>query len=208
MFSSRGSGGRNSIKARSPPNFVSVLRRKTEAAFPFVSRSKSTRAKSKRTTRHKLCRFRWTIPGSPVGLLYRPSLGRKCWRRSCELSCSATKGRDLYDLSHALETFDGLDVERIALLFSRYLEFAGQSISRAQAEERMFSKLANPRLLTDMRPLLPLTQAEALSQATAREAFVRVFEKLVVKIAGDTWVRTAEMKERFGLGSPSVQNVP
>jgi predicted nucleotidyltransferase component of viral defense system len=118
------------------------------------------------------------------------------------------KGRDLYDLSHALETFDGLDVERIALLFSRYLEFAGQSISRAQAEERMFAKLANPRLLTDMRPLLPLTQAEALSQATAREAFVRVFEELVVKIAGDTWVRTAEMKERFGLGGPSVQNVP
>ena len=91
-------------------------------------------------------------------------------------------------------------------LFRRYPQFAGQSISRAQAEERMFAKVANPRLLTDMRPLLPLAQAEALSADATKEAFERVFEGLVVKIAGETSVRTDEMKERFGLGGgPSVQ---
>jgi predicted nucleotidyltransferase component of viral defense system len=47
------------------------------------------------------------------------------------------KGRDLYDLSHALETFEDLDTDRIAALFSRYLELSGKPISRAQAEERI-----------------------------------------------------------------------
>lgn len=118
------------------------------------------------------------------------------------------KGRDLYDLSHTLDVFDGLEVDRVTDLFSRYLQFAGQSISRAQAEERMFAKLANPRLLTDMRPLLPLAQAELLSNDATKEAFERVFEGLVTRIAGDVWVRTDEMKERFGLSGPSAQSVP
>ncbi len=118
------------------------------------------------------------------------------------------KGRDLYDLSHALDVFDRLDVARVTELFSRYLQFAGQSISRAQAEERMFAKLANPRLLTDMRPLLPLAQAEALSGDAIKEAFERVFEGLVTRISGDAWVRTDEMKERFGLSGPSTQTAP
>jgi hypothetical protein len=69
----------------------------------------------------------------------------------------------------------------------------------------MFTKLAKPRLLTDMRPLLPSAQAEALSEDATKEAFERVFEGLVVRIADETWARTDEMKERFGLGGASVQ---
>ncbi|WP_353642715.1 nucleotidyl transferase AbiEii/AbiGii toxin family protein [Mesorhizobium sp. WSM2239] len=118
------------------------------------------------------------------------------------------KGRDLYDLSHALFVFDGLDVARVTELFGRYLQLAGQSISRAQAEERMFAKLANPRLLTDMRPLLPAAQSKALSEDATNDAFERVFEGLIAKIAGDTWVRTEEMKERFRLTGSSAQNFP
>ena len=118
------------------------------------------------------------------------------------------KGRDLYDLSHALDVFDGLDVDRVTEVFGRYLQFAGQSISRAQAEERMFAKLANPRLLTDMRPLLPAAQAETLSDDATKEAFERVFEGLIAKIAGDTWGRTEEMKERFGLIGRSTPSAP
>ncbi|WP_071224943.1 nucleotidyl transferase AbiEii/AbiGii toxin family protein [Rhizobium grahamii] len=45
------------------------------------------------------------------------------------------KGRDLYDLAHAIEVSNKLDADLVADLFSRYLQFAGQSISRAQAEE-------------------------------------------------------------------------
>lgn len=118
------------------------------------------------------------------------------------------KGRDLYDLSHALDVFDRLDTNRVTDLFGRYLRFADQSISRAQAEERMFAKLANPRLLTDMRPLLPLAQAERMSEEATKEAFVRVFEGLITRIAGDAWVRTHEMKARFGLSGPPTHKVP
>nr|WP_282595213.1 nucleotidyl transferase AbiEii/AbiGii toxin family protein [Mesorhizobium mediterraneum] len=55
------------------------------------------------------------------------------------------KGRDLYDLAYALETFNGLDLDRIATLFGRYLELSGQSISRAQSQERMLAKLTSSR---------------------------------------------------------------
>lgn len=118
------------------------------------------------------------------------------------------KGRDLYDLSHALDVFEGLDVDRVTELFGRYLQFASQAISRAQAEERMLAKLANPRLLTDMRPLLPLAQAEALSDKMTKMAFERVFEGLIVKISGEAWVRTNEIKERYGVAGSSARTRP
>jgi hypothetical protein len=65
------------------------------------------------------------------------------------------KGRDLFDLAHALDEFEGLDAARLVTCFGAYLEQSGQALTRAQAQVRMFAKLANPRFLTDMRPLLP-----------------------------------------------------
>ena len=62
------------------------------------------------------------------------------------------KGRDLYDLAHALEVFEALSIERIVEMFCCYLGLADQVITRAQAQERMFAKLVNPRLLLDLRP--------------------------------------------------------
>ena len=38
------------------------------------------------------------------------------------------RGRDLYDLAHALEVFEVLDVARIVEMFGRYLALSGQSI--------------------------------------------------------------------------------
>ena len=43
------------------------------------------------------------------------------------------KGRDHYDLAHALEVFEDLDVDRIVEMFGRYLDLSGEAISRAQA---------------------------------------------------------------------------
>ena len=74
------------------------------------------------------------------------------------------RGRDLYDLAYALEVFETLDVDRIVEMFGQYLALSGQTISRAQAQERMFAKLANPRFLLDVRPLLPATRAETLDR--------------------------------------------
>jgi len=60
--------------------------------------------------------------------------------------------RDLCDLAHALDVFENLDVARTVAVFGRYLDLSGQTISRTQAQERMFAKAANPRLLLDVRP--------------------------------------------------------
>lgn len=109
------------------------------------------------------------------------------------------KGRDLYDLDHALQVFRGLDADRTVNFFTRYLALSDQNITKAQAQQRMFAKLANPTFLTDMRPLLPAERAVQLTEETTHEAFRRVFEMLINRIPGDNWVNTHVMKERFGL---------
>lgn len=109
------------------------------------------------------------------------------------------KGRDLYDLNHALQVFEGLNADRTSALFTRYLALADQSISKAQAQQRMFAKLTNPALLTDMRPLLPAEQAVQLTEDATQDAFRRVFEILINRLPGDDWANMPETKERFGL---------
>lgn len=109
------------------------------------------------------------------------------------------KGRDLFDLAHALEVFDRLNTAGVASHFYRYLEKSGMSISRAEAEQRMFAKLQNPGFLSDMRPLLMPEQAARLTEEEMRAAFVRVFRGFITSLRGDPWQKTAEMTERFGL---------
>ena len=109
------------------------------------------------------------------------------------------RGRDLYDLAHALEVFEGLGIDRVVEVFGQYLALSGQAISRAQAQDRMFAKLANPRFLLDVRPLLPAARAEALTEESTEEAFRLVFMNLVDRLPGESWGRTAAMKKRFGI---------
>ena len=109
------------------------------------------------------------------------------------------KGRDLYDLAHALGVFEGLDVHRIVKILGQYLAAAGQAISRAQAHERMFAKLANPRFLLDVRPLLPAAQADTLAREAKGEPFRRVFVTLVDNLPGEPWERTPAMKQKFAI---------
>ncbi len=109
------------------------------------------------------------------------------------------KGRDLYDLALALGVFEDLDVDRILEIFRCYLGLSGQTISRAQAQERMFSKLAHPRILLDKRPLLPVVQVEALTAESIAESFRRVFKTLVDQLPDKPWGRTPAMKELFGV---------
>ena len=109
------------------------------------------------------------------------------------------KGRDLYDLAHALEVFEGLDTDRIVEMFGRYLALSDRAISRAQAQERMFAKLVNPRFLLDVRPLLPAARAETLTGESTADAFRRVFAILIDRLPGEPWGRTPAMKQRFGI---------
>ena len=84
-------------------------------------------------------------------------------------------------------------------MLGRYLALAGWAISRAQAQERMFAKLANPHFMLDVRPLLPAARAESLTEESTAEAFREVFMTLVNRLPGEPWGRTPAMKEKFGI---------
>jgi predicted nucleotidyltransferase component of viral defense system len=107
------------------------------------------------------------------------------------------KGRDLFDLAHALDVFEGLNTGNVVRFFGQYLERSGLRISRAEAEQRMFAKLNDPGFLADMRPLLAAAQAEGLTHETMKAAFSKVFSRFVVLLPGAPWARSEDMKERF-----------
>lgn len=109
------------------------------------------------------------------------------------------KGRDLFDLDHALTVFEGLNTPRIVECFLLYLDKADVAISRAEAQQRMFQKLINPAFFIDMRPLLSTDRARALTDETLRAAFVRVMTELIDRIPGDEWAKAVEMQKRFGV---------
>ena len=109
------------------------------------------------------------------------------------------KGRDLFDLAHALDVFQGLNAARVIECFGRYIQRSKIRISRAEAEQRMFAKLNNPGFLTDMRPLLAAAEAARLTDDAMKRAFAKVFTQFIVLIPGDPWVRSDEMKKRFAV---------
>ena len=63
------------------------------------------------------------------------------------------KGRDLFDLAIALEQ-EIVNPERIVRAFLKYIEHSGHSVSRAQFEENLARKLADPQFYADIGPLL------------------------------------------------------
>lgn len=109
------------------------------------------------------------------------------------------KGRDLFDLAHALAVFDGLNTAKTVEYFLRYLHGAQLKISRAEAEQRMFAKLRSPRFLADMRPLLAPAAAQRFTSEAMTQAFVDVFTAFVTQLPGEPWAKTEEMTSRFGL---------
>jgi len=110
------------------------------------------------------------------------------------------KGRDLLDLFHALESFHDLNTARMVECFGLYLDGGATPISRAQAEQRMFAKLAAPRFMTDIRPLLAPEEAAKLTDDAIRSAFTIVFNRLITAMPGEPWAKTADMKGKFGMG--------
>jgi len=105
------------------------------------------------------------------------------------------KGRDLFDLAHALEVFQDLNIGRVIELFGAYLARTNLRISRAEAEQRMFAKLARPAFMQDMRPLLPRAAGSALTDANAKAAFTSVFRAFIWALPGANWEKSAAMAE-------------
>jgi hypothetical protein len=109
------------------------------------------------------------------------------------------KGRDLIDLSHSLDIFGKLNTKRLVELFGKYLDLSGQTISRAQAEQRMFDKLERPDFLADVKPLLTAEEAARFTEEAGREAFAAVFRDIVQVIPGEPWASTADKIEQHKL---------
>jgi dsRNA-specific ribonuclease len=95
--------------------------------------------------------------------------------------------------------FEDLDSVRAVALLQQYLPAAGQAITRAQAEQRMFAKLANTTFMADVRPLLSAEAAEGFDDAAATAAFQAVLVAFVKRFVGQAWARTGEMAKRFGM---------
>ena len=96
------------------------------------------------------------------------------------------KNRDLFDLNAGLLQL-GPSCDRVIACFQHYLAQQGQSISRANAEERMLRKL-NGSLTEDIAPLLPA--GVTFDAAAAIAAFGRVWAELIARIPGDSWKST------------------
>jgi predicted nucleotidyltransferase component of viral defense system len=107
------------------------------------------------------------------------------------------KGRDLVDLAKAVTLFEGLDAAHIVELFGKYLSASGQSISRAEAEERMWAKLKDPSFLADVRPLLAADDAEDFDADAEQAAFATVFTEFVKRVPGQAWADTPAMAKQF-----------
>jgi hypothetical protein len=105
----------------------------------------------------------------------------------------------LIDLANAKAVFKDLNVQRVIELFRQYLDVSGKVISRAQAEQRMFAKLANSAFMADVKPHLPAEQAARFDDAAAQAAFREVFSTFIRLIPGAAWALTAETAKRLGV---------
>jgi hypothetical protein len=72
-------------------------------------------------------------------------------------------------------------------------------VRTAQAEERIFDKLANKNFLADVRPLLSADEASSFDEEAARAAFRLVFSAFIKRIPGHAWGKTAATAERLGM---------
>ncbi|HTO63448.1 MAG TPA: nucleotidyl transferase AbiEii/AbiGii toxin family protein [Bradyrhizobium sp.] len=109
------------------------------------------------------------------------------------------KGRDMFDLATAVALFSDLDKPKVVTCLGKYLKAAGQSISRAEAEQRMFKKLEDPSFLADVRPLLSADEAEKFDDAAARAAFETVFTEFIKRLPGHAWADTPATAKRLGV---------
>ncbi len=91
------------------------------------------------------------------------------------------KGRDLLDLAIALEETSA-NPARIIETFSKYMEYGGQSVSRAEYEKNIYHKLRDPEFTSDMSPLLATGRTWDLEKAVEL-----VSKNLIEAIPGDPW---------------------
>jgi predicted nucleotidyltransferase component of viral defense system len=107
------------------------------------------------------------------------------------------KGRDLVDLSHALEVFPNLNAQKTVDMFAQYTK--DKPVPRWEAEKRMFDKLEGRSFLADVHPLLTAEERARFDDATGKRAFLRVFDGFITKIPGKEWATTPALLKKHSL---------
>lgn len=103
------------------------------------------------------------------------------------------KGRDLFDLAIALERLPELDRETVVACFRAYMDAGRTPVSRAEFEQNLTAKRADPAFLGDVGPLLALDA----TGWDAHEATDRVLAELGARIPGDPWAGNAGIEGRM-----------
>ncbi len=91
------------------------------------------------------------------------------------------KGRDLFDLWHALESTSA-DPTLLIACFHRYMSEEGHTVSRAQFEENLAGKRTDRDFREDVEPLLRPGVSWDFDQAMDK-----VLELVVARLPGDAW---------------------
>lgn len=91
------------------------------------------------------------------------------------------KGRDLFDLWHAIES-GAVDTEEVISCFLRYTADAATPVTRARFEENMSGKSGMQEFRGDIRPLLAPEVSWSFD-----EAYRVVMQQLVAAVPGEPW---------------------
>ena len=91
------------------------------------------------------------------------------------------KGRDLFDLAHALEV-GAVTPRRVVDTFDRYMNEEGLRVTRAMFEHNLALKRADAGFASDLEPLLV-----SGARWSFAAAFDRVQRELVALLPGDPW---------------------
>ena len=114
------------------------------------------------------------------------------------------KGRDLVDLSHAVEVLPKLSAQRTVDMFVQYMK--DKPVPRWEAEKRMFEKLDRRDFLADVHPLLTAEERARFDEAAGERAFLRVFDGFITKIPGKEWATTPELLKKYGFAHGTAQS--
>ena len=92
-----------------------------------------------------------------------------------------SKGRDLFDLWLCLDR-KLIAPEQVVACFLRYMEHEGRAVSRAQFEQNLHGKQADPAFMGDIVPLL-----SAAVEYNPSEAMRQVRSRLIDHLPGEAW---------------------
>ena len=94
------------------------------------------------------------------------------------------KGRDLYDFWYAVQHVPNIDVHATVEIFLHYMQAENSTVSRAEFEENILMKQADPVFNHDITPLL---SAQQVHEYDPQHAYQIVLNDFIKKLPGEPW---------------------